>query len=230
MRDTGILNELREKATRLTMAFYRVSELFPADEPLRGHCREKADEILAGVTECGIGTEIEKEMARAGARIDTLQKYLLVADTMRWVARINIEVLAREYGSLKELVQAVPIEVIEEGGYIIEGADMDIMEDLDGPIAPAENEEKKDPADDFSQNFNNAKITHDNSHEPNGRQKMILEHLAQARQAKVSDFFSVLAGVSAKTIQRDLSELVNKNFLKREGEKRWTVYSLNNVS
>ena len=81
--------------------------------------------------------------------------------------------------------------------------------------------------DSFQKGYDNAKVAPDSLHEPNPRQVKILEYIATSREAKISDFFSVLAGVSSKTIQRDLSELVDKNFLKKQGDKRWTTYSLN---
>ena len=64
----------------------------------------------------------------------------------------------------------------------------------------------------------------------NERQKRIVEHLKDRDQAKISDFYSFFTDISSKTIQRDLQDLVLKNMLKKEGEKRWTVYSLNNAS
>lgn len=61
------------------------------------------------------------------------------------------------------------------------------------------------------------------------RQKQILEHLKVSSQAKISDFYTAFSNLSSKTIQRDLQDLVGKNILKKDGEKRWTVYSLNSV-
>jgi len=61
------------------------------------------------------------------------------------------------------------------------------------------------------------------------RQKKIVEHLKGSSQAKISDFYTAFNNVSSKTIQRDLQDLVGKNILKKDGEKRWTVYSLSNV-
>ncbi|MBI2121769.1 MAG: hypothetical protein HYT98_01470 [Candidatus Sungbacteria bacterium] len=61
------------------------------------------------------------------------------------------------------------------------------------------------------------------------RQKQILEHLKLSSQAKISDFYTAFSNISSKTIQRDLQDLVGRNILKKDGEKRWTVYSLNSV-
>jgi DeoR/GlpR family transcriptional regulator of sugar metabolism len=60
----------------------------------------------------------------------------------------------------------------------------------------------------------------------NQRQETIVKYIGSAGRAKISDFLDKFAGISSKTIQRDLNDLVVKNILKKEGEKRWTVYSL----
>lgn len=65
------------------------------------------------------------------------------------------------------------------------------------------------------------------SYDMNERQKKILEHIRNSTEAKISDFYSVFSEISSKTIQRDLQDLVVKNVLKKEGDKRWTIYSLN---
>lgn len=65
------------------------------------------------------------------------------------------------------------------------------------------------------------------SHDINERQKKILEHMRDVPEAKISDFYSVFSEISSKTIQRDLQDLVVRNVLKKEGDKRWTIYSLN---
>jgi len=67
------------------------------------------------------------------------------------------------------------------------------------------------------------------SRDINERQQRILQYIKQVPQAKISDFYSIFQDISSKTIQRDLQDLVSKDILKKEGEKRWTTYSLNNV-
>lgn len=92
------------------------------------------------------------------------------------------------------------------------------------------------PADNGNVRSNNSsgvrtvKSWSDSSPLLNERQEAILEHLKQTQQAKISDFYSFFNNISSKTIQRDLQGLVAKNLLKKEGEKRWTIYSLKNLN
>ena len=219
-------NDIREAAVRLTMALYRVSERFPESESLRRRVRECADEILARAT-AGDG-DAEKTTGVMAKNIDALRNYLLVASQMPWVAPINMRVLDREYTILRDAVERV---ILWESKEAKRNQGEELLGSIDVPRAMPERtapkEEKKETG--FPQDFDRAKITPEvppEAQEPNPRQKKILEHIAGAGQAKISDFFSVLGGVSSKTIQRDLSELVDKNFLKKQGEKRWTVYSI----
>jgi len=58
------------------------------------------------------------------------------------------------------------------------------------------------------------------------RKDKILSHLRAHRVAMIKDFSSVIVGCSEKTIQRLLSDLVDSGVLKREGERRWSRYSM----
>lgn len=215
------MKELREYALRLTMALYRVSARFPEREPLRNHCREYADEILARIS----AWDAEKPADGIAGRIDALRNLLSVAAETGWVHSINIEVLMREYfllrGTVEQVILLAPGEKADKNGEILEVLDVPAKEvSAPSPVRdalPARTEQEKAYP---------VKAAPDPYREPNPRQQKILRHIAQAKQAKISDFFPVLSGVSPKTIQRDLSELVSKNILKRQGEKRWTTYSL----
>ncbi len=46
------------------------------------------------------------------------------------------------------------------------------------------------------------------------------------KKARLGDLHTLFGDVSSKTIQRDLFDLVSRNILRKEGEKRWTTYFL----
>jgi len=59
------------------------------------------------------------------------------------------------------------------------------------------------------------------------RQKAIIGHMKRTdKKARLGDIHALFGDVSSKTIQRDLSDLVLRNILRKEGEKRWTTYFL----
>ncbi|MDO8620569.1 MAG: hypothetical protein Q7R64_04460 [bacterium] len=58
------------------------------------------------------------------------------------------------------------------------------------------------------------------------RMKRIISVLRERNVAMIKDFGVVIEGCSEKTIQRLLIEMVRSGVLKREGDRRWSRYSL----
>lgn len=58
------------------------------------------------------------------------------------------------------------------------------------------------------------------------RKQKILDLVREKKSTMIKDFSTVIQGCSEKTIQRLLAELVEAGVLKREGERRWSRYSI----
>ena len=221
MLNSKVPKELQQKIFELTLALYRVTDFFPPGEALRKHLREKANEIFGCVAEYGYANELEREAVKTLARIEAMRGYLKIARSLRFVRPINLAILGRDYVFLGDFFSKQ-----------VEGLDRTKKENREEPMAerPLTEDIKGDSKSvkDLPtwQEFSTP-VTGDNVKDLNERQQVILSHLKQFQQAKISDFFSVFGGISSKTIQRDLQDLVAKCMLKRAGEKRWTIYSLN---
>lgn len=61
----------------------------------------------------------------------------------------------------------------------------------------------------------------------NQRQEDILKILKQKKDASINDISLLIKDCSSKTIQRDLATLIKKNLVRKEGDRRWSVYNLN---
>ncbi len=73
-------------------------------------------------------------------------------------------------------------------------------------------------------NLDNKNIIKDKK---NDRQSKIVSILKDQSNLTIKDFVKVIADCSEKTIQRELLLLVEKGIIKKEGERRWSRYSLN---
>ncbi len=60
----------------------------------------------------------------------------------------------------------------------------------------------------------------------NGRQENIIKILKQKKDAKIGDLTLLITEVNAKTIQRDLNDLVDQGLVVRHGDRRWSMYNL----
>lgn len=70
--------------------------------------------------------------------------------------------------------------------------------------------------------FNKGHIVRDK----NKRYEVIINLLKKTKEISIKDVSSIVSDCSEKTIQRELLSLVDKGVLKKEGERRWSKYSL----
>lgn len=217
MSETRDFKSVQKQVFELTLALYRVTDFFPRGEVLKKHLREKANEIFGSVTEYGFSESGKKEATAIVAKTEAVKGFLGVAKSMRFVRPINLTVLEREYSALERFFEQ---EV--EHTRVIDTDEKEKEELRTWDEFSTENSKKSGEA-------TQANYLTPISHDLSERQRRIVGHLHEVSQAKISDFYSFFGEVSSKTIQRDLQDLVSKQVLKKEGDKRWTIYSLNGV-
>ena len=69
-------------------------------------------------------------------------------------------------------------------------------------------------------------VSEPNLSDKNERQAKIIGHLKGKGWTSIKDIADTLPTFSSKTVQRELSELVDRGLLKKRGERRWSRYSL----
>lgn len=220
MQESKISKELHRRVFELTLALYRVTDFFPQGEALRKQLREKANEIFGGVAEYGHSIDAAREALAILAKVESIRGYLEICRSMRFVRPINITVLEREYDFIANFLTK---ELNDTANDMAKDGMIEPLATWD-EFAVREMSDIKDKMSD-RKDEGLSQISQDITE----RQKKILEYIQQSSQAKISDFYSHFQNISSKTIQRDLQDLVSKDILKKEGEKRWTTYSLNGV-
>lgn len=238
MFEVKIPREANQKIFELTLALYRVTDFFPHDEVLRIQIREKANEIFGSVIECEQDAGFAHVAWGILSKIETIKGYLKISRAMRFVRPVNLTVLEREYAYIadyfsRELEIRSSLDRAKSEDYA-----HGVSRPVAHPITPLSSVGKREIGDAkkrtpevtgrstalLEQSRGEAAST---EFDMNERQKMIMDHIRKTTNARLSDFFSYFEGISAKTIQRDLQELVESNKLKREGDRRWTIYLLN---
>jgi len=56
------------------------------------------------------------------------------------------------------------------------------------------------------------------------RMSLILNFIQKSKRASIKDIAAVVKGCSEKTIQRELGALIEQGLVRKEGERRWSVY------
>ena len=236
--------EFEARLLLLTLALYRITDFFSAEESIRRHIREKANQILEETIECGYIRDSSRVALSLVAKVAAIKRYFEIAQSLNVVDPINFRVLAREYDIVsnffsKEFEETNLLHTEKEGEkqdmhslflsrmnykniWKREGMVQERVSDTH-PMNMRENPHAEE-GEEYIQN--------DPYEMPlflNERQRKIIEYIRNATRARISDFYSFFNDISTKTIQRDLQDLVGRNILKKEGEKRGTFYIRNNV-
>lgn len=206
MADSASAVELRAKAIAAAEAIFRITDLPSFDPALRFALRRQATEILGSVTGIALFTEVRRtaERERISALVAAIQELLRFVVSLRLVTRENAERIAAAYARVRECLSVVTVEGTESAEPVLAGRTSgEPPESVESPGSIL-------PDGDL-----------------NERQEKIVAYLASTGRAQLGDIHQLFGDVcSEKTIQRDLWQLVSAGRIKRQGDNRWTVYSL----
>ncbi len=202
------MNLETKKTEKLATAIYLLTSFFAESEPMKWRLRELAGKLLA-----------QKENP---AVIQETISLLNVAKNAGLISDMNHGIIHREFSLLLPQGQNI--------GEIFKKDREEIKEEVRPSIylssAVANKEPVKEPVKD--------KIIRENKEDgavaikKNNRQTVILNLLKKKKEIMVRDVSPLIESVSEKTIQRELLALVKAGILRKEGEKRWSRYSLAN--
>lgn len=181
---------------KLTLAVYRVTEIFPEKEPLKAKIREKADDILANL----IFISKENPDVKNKDLIETLDddirvinSFFEIAKAQNWLNPGNLLVLKREYDKISQLIKNFTKAQIEES--------------------------KKDEKATFPKRKTSVSSL-------NQRQEKILKLLEKEEKLQVWEAKKIFPEVSKRTLRRDFEQLLGQGLVKRIGERNSTFYQL----
>ena len=228
-RDTSFAF-IQAKAERLATAVYLVSQ-FISDELLRTKIRRCALELISSVNT----NNVHNVHSVLLGIVHETTGLLNVAYRAGYVSEMNWSLLSKEYMEFTD--------ILNERGDVIAGHGMTLSKNLFDTGSrerllrtPKEKEREsisKPPVKDkrtFDRGQDQAHVATPKStvvsERKDERRTIILDLLKRQKQVTVRDVAVAIPGVSEKTLQRELVRLVDEGVLKREGERRWSTYSL----
>jgi len=222
-----------KKTQKLAAAVYLVTDLVSEEEKLRRDLRELSvglvKDILSSATLRGVLPSV---------RILEILSLLEIASGARLISPMNAEVLKREYDQVLEtLAKAENLSSAPAVTLSEELLKTDAMPPVPGLLSvssvldpsyvsasifatPASNLPRRTPSPIGQSKGQEAAVTKE-------RSLSILDLIKKSSlPLSIKDIASHIRGVGEKTIQRELGSLVAQGVLKREGERRWSRYSL----
>ncbi len=222
----AIKDTIMDKMRKLTAALYRVTELYPDKEPIKWALRNSAVclyiDLMSVMSDSAVLSD--RTYNNLLNAISEIIHTLELASVGGFVLDLNFEILKKEYLALNNLLKNGVFDFIYERN-LLAGSEFEAIEAI---IDDASRTEKK-PAK-IAANGNGGKKPRKAARgvsRSNGEKgDVIMDFLAKKGKKTLKEIAVLFSGVSDKTVQRCLFDLVKSGDLKAEGEKRWRVYSI----
>jgi len=236
-----------KKTEKLVTAIYMITNFIKDNEPLKWKIRETALSLMELNLEWGIVSlserrELIKEYQTVALEIVSLTG---VAHHSGLISEMNYGVIAREFNAVVSTIDKEENRKANEQTVILDPGFFDTRESepqktetmtieralpakgqqlrTSLPQPQTSKTERKPeylPLKDIQEKKAKSEDSKD------GRQAIIIKLLSKKSGLGIKDFVESIKGVSEKTIQRELLSMVASGVLKKEGERRWSTYSL----
>ncbi len=238
-----------KKTEKLVTAVYMITNFIKDTEPLKWRIREKALELLSlnvslNTVSLSDRKDLLKKYQAYSVEIVSLSS---IGRHAGLISEMNFDILAREFNNLASTIEKDENKKASEETVILS------PNFFDAPVAPqtiadasvGEARAKVSVSGDVLYKGHapqaRAAVAQPQSlpkdivhavrparkvETKNERQDSIIKLLSHKSRLSVKDFTDTIRGVSEKTIQRELLAMVSSGVLKKEGERRWSTYSL----
>ncbi|MEA2092721.1 MAG: DeoR family transcriptional regulator [Patescibacteria group bacterium] len=222
----------------LTSKLYRLTFFFPQKEPLRDRIRETSDEILADVVVILEGEIEEKKQAafRVEKNIKILDVLLDLAKLQNWIEEEKVEIVKNNYLAIKREVEELNditrrnMKMLEPENFLSESnlkqSEPDTPRNFDTPRHSERSEEpqQKSPVTQEKPIPKPKKTRKKRKTGLNARQKKIVEIMREREKIQIQNIEPNFPNVTKRTLRRDISYLVDKKIVKREGKANLIFY------
>jgi len=210
-----------KKIEKITSAIYLVSGLLKDEEPMKWELRDRGIDLISSSFEASSSIPGDKNaviQSIFSVALETIS-ILNVAKVSHLISEMNHALLVREIDNIVNLLRERLVQNAESAGYIL-------SESFFKTPTLYSSGFRSDSKKENSQISDMTKGKTDTDIKKSQRQEQIVNILQGQPDLTIKDFSKVIKNCSEKTIQRELLELVQKGVIKKEGERRWSRYSL----
>lgn len=227
---------VHKKSHGISRAIYLITDFFDDKEPIKVRMRQEACDLVELVL--SLSTELSPERK---SLLDNLIKTCLSLISYSEIAmfsgiesQMNHRVLSAEIKSLVSIIEDREMPSRLGRHFVLDEAFFPSLSNPKNKDSFAENKVStalKESPDTKSENTNLARRKEQHTSEAQDikkeqRRASILSVIKTKGNPSTKDIADVITDCSEKTIQRELLDMVAKGLLKKEGERRWSRYSL----
>lgn len=220
-----------KKTEKLVTAVYMITNFIKDNEPLKWRIRENALSLMEINIDCNSVSLTErrdllKEFQSVALEIVSFSSIAYHAGI---ISEMNFHILSREFNNLISLIGKGENRQANEQTVMLDPGFFDTEEPPAFKTATVSTEPhiSKGQVSRTSSNPVMESLSPRVSTAPkDNRKTSIIKLLSKKNGLNIKDFSESIKGCSAKTIQRELLAMVASGVLKKEGDRRWSTYSL----
>ncbi len=228
-----------KKVEKITAALYLVSGLLKDEEPIKWELRDKGMDLLTSSFTASSTLPGDKNVVIQSlftAALETIS-LLNVAKISNLVTEMNHRLLVREIDGILGLLRDRLVANAESAGYVLSETFFKTP-NLFSSNFKSENDTSASSRESTQSSHREAGQLNSPANKPSHkrhadvqeikseRQKLIITALKGQSHLTIKDFSRIIKDCSEKTIQRELLSMVDSGLIKKEGERRWSRYSL----
>ena len=212
-----------KKTEKIVSAIYLITSLIKDNEPMKWELREGSMSLLSVLMTLNGVEAVDKNRLLQSFFLSSVQliSYLNISLTSGLISHMNSKLIIDEIHMLVDYIKQQTISSVHSAGFILS----DTFFATDMPTHSQKREVLNQSLNSIQNKpiKNKAIIIKDKK---DSRKNHIIDLLKKSSNLTIKDFVKVIKDCSEKTIQRELIDLVKNGVIKKEGERRWSTYSL----
>jgi len=211
-----------KKSEKLTAAVHIVTGSINVQEPICRLLRDKALSAFSKIIALGtVGKKGTIDVDKTRSSIVEVVSILGVAHRSGYISETNYSLLEGEYLDLGVFIEKNAERLTQEKTLSHESLSVPYTETITKiPSAIYKGQLKTEKRQEEGHISKINEVKHEE------RRETIMALLRENGKITVKDISHIVTNCSEKTLQRELSSMVKNGILKKEGERRWSQYSL----
>ena len=224
-KDVGLFNNgdylvfSFKKTEKIVSAIYLVTSLIKDSDTMKWEMREGAMSLLTIMMSVNSIEPVDKNRLLQSFFSSAVEliSFLNISPVAGLISEMNSSLIIREISSLVDYIKVQSGISAHRAGFILSDSF------FAGETPLSSNQNSVIPSKSSITSKNKDIVVKDRKDD---RKSHIIALLKKSSHLTIKDFVKVITDCSEKTIQRELIDLVGKGIVKKEGERRWSTYSL----
>ena len=229
-----------KKVEKIVSAVYLITEHFSKDESLKWQLRRKGLQLLSDTMSLSKANLSRRDKVLSNIKRIILEiiSFLDVSSVAKTITDMNIKVFKRELNLLLDFIDSNSDEIGQEDFSLlkndffkVKGGDLQsrIVFNKKGLLDKGHNKGHFiTPKQSFTTETTDKTKGQNtlNLMKRKTRKDQILKLFNKGQKLSIKDISGVIDNCGEKTIQRELQSMMKRGLIKKEGERRWSQYSL----